>query len=413
MNRRQFLQALAATSCTLSLPLGARAATGSGLRFVFVFNEGGWDPTRVFAPEFDNSNVDMEPLAERATVGDLTWVDHPERAVVRSFFETYGHKALVINGVLVRSIAHEICTVLAMTGTVSGAGGDWPAKLAGATPDYTMPHLVLGGPSYPGDLGSAVARAGGAGQLDALLSGDIASWSDDELFTPSANSENLVDRYLLTRVQAELQGASTDLERSLYGELDRSARAAMDLKGYRYVMDFSTDGGLTAASGVAVDALAEGLCRCVTLGYGGGEWDSHVNNDLTQSQLFNGLFTGLAQLLQSLETTPTDTGTLADDTVVVVLSEMGRTPLLNGFDGKDHWPYTSVMLLGPGITGGRVIGGFDESYYGLGVDPASGEVDETGPIVSAGSVGATLLALAGLDPAEHVSDALPITGALI
>ena len=35
--------------------------------------------------------------------------------------------------------------------------------------------------------------------------------------------------------------------------------------------------------------------------------------------------------------------TLAEETVVVVLSEMGRTPGINGTDGKDHWPWTSAM----------------------------------------------------------------------
>ena len=40
-----------------------------------------------------------------------------------------------------------------------------------------------------------------------------------------------------------------------------------------------------------------------------------------------------------------------DETTFVVMSEMGRTPALNGNEGKDHWPYTSALVMGPGLQG--------------------------------------------------------------
>ena len=48
----------------------ARAATGADLKFVFVVANGGWDPTCAFAPEFGNSNVDMEGQAGRGSTTD-------------------------------------------------------------------------------------------------------------------------------------------------------------------------------------------------------------------------------------------------------------------------------------------------------------------------------------------------------
>ena len=163
---------------------------------------------------------------------------------------------------------------------------------------------------------------------------------------------------------------------------------------------------------MAVEALAIGMCRCVSA-TGGGGWDSHDDNDAVQSERFESLFTGLNQLMELLAATPgTAGGTLADETMVVVLSEMGRTPALNGFLGKDHWPYTSAMLVGDGITGDRVVGGFDPLYYGLGVDPGSGEVDADAQLLSAEAIGATLLALADIDPVEHVQGVMPIEGVI-
>jgi len=95
-----------------------------------------------------------------------------------------------------------------------------------------------------------------------------------------------------------------------------------------------------------------------------------------------------------------------------VLSEMGRTPQLNSLDGKDHWPYTCAMVTGPGITGDRVVGGFDESYYGLTIDPDSGETEEEATNLSSDVVGATLLTLADIDSEEFASGISPITGVL-
>ena len=98
---------------------------------------------------------------------------------------------------------------------------------------------------------------------------------------------------------------------------------------------------------------------------------------------------------------------------MVVLSEMGRTPQLNAFtDGKDHWPYTSAMLIGAGVEGDRVVGGFDSNYYGLTIDAASAETSESGQILSAETLGATLLALADIDPSEYISGVDVLQGIL-
>ena len=71
------------------------------------------------------------------------------------------------------------------------------------------------------------------------------------------------------------------------------------------------------------------------------------------------------------------------------------------------------MILGSGVTGNRVIGGFDSNYQGHRIDLMAQENGQT-PVrfSSIESVGAGLLALAGLDPAEHVLDASPLMGML-
>ena len=98
---------------------------------------------------------------------------------------------------------------------------------------------------------------------------------------------------------------------------------------------------------------------------------------------------------------------------MVVMSEMGRTPALNSNLGKDHWPFTSVMVVGDGLTGGRMVGGYDEGWMGHNVDFASGETAEAGRLLSAEAIGATLLQHMGIDPTEHVPGTSAIEGVLL
>jgi uncharacterized protein (DUF1501 family) len=50
-----------------------------------------------------------------------------------------------------------------------------------------------------------------------------------------------------------------------------------------------------------------------------------------------------------------------NETLVVVLTDFGRTPRINGGAGRDHYPDVySVLLAGGGIRGGQVYGSSDE-----------------------------------------------------
>jgi uncharacterized protein (DUF1501 family) len=77
---------------------------------------------------------------------------------------------------------------------------------------------------------------------------------------------------------------------------------------------------------------------------------------------------------------------------------MGRTPRLNDDAGKDHWPFTSCLVAGAGIAGGRVLGATDDTLAALPVDLATGLPDALGTDLSADHLHAALLELFGVDP---------------
>ena len=418
-NRRHFLQATGLGAVALGaglMPMRGLAASGSDLNFVFVFNSGGYDPTRVFANCFEQRGVDMEIDSGLTTVGDLTFVDHDNRPSVRLFFDRYHHRSLILNGMLVPSVAHGTCRRLMMTGTTNDGASDWGAIVAGQSDDVALPQLVLSGPSYPGEYGTSVTRAGTSGQLDALLNGSVIDWSDLNTKVPATRAEDRMDAYMLRRAASAIESARLPAAKHLYQGYEAALERAVNLKDLQGIIDWDSANDLTSQGNLVAKLLRLGICRTVMLNHSGRGWDSHTNNDDTQSQSWESLFSGLLDMTDRLAALPgRTTSSLLDETVIVVLSEMGRTPQLNDQDGKDHWPYTSAMVVGPGVTGSRVVGATDEFYYGRTIDPVSGELfDGAGAIdLTTANFGATLLNLAGIDHEPYLSGVPPISGLLL
>lgn len=415
LSRRLLLGGLAAAFGATALPRALRAAGNpAGRRFLFFYNPGGWDPLSALAPLHGAAGVDMSPLSGPATAGALRYVDSPANSV-RAYFEAWHARTTLVHGVSVPSVSHEICTKLSLTGEVGAARPDWPTLIADAQADaYTVPSMVLGGPSFPGALGVSSARVGTNGQLQALLDGDIFAYSDVEL--PGRFRDltgRMLDRYAAARARARADGALGGSDAVLATAAARSVTRVHDLRDASWDLNLSATYDLTGQVDTAIDLLHRGLARCVTVSSGAyGGWDTHTNNDQGQLPLHDLLFSELHRALGRLQSLPgREGGTLLDETTVVVLSEMGRTPRYNTGAGRDHWPFSSVLLAGAGATGGE-IGGWDDNYFGRPIDLASGEPTETGAVLSMNVLGATLLAMAGLDPEAWMPGERPI-GALL
>jgi uncharacterized protein (DUF1501 family) len=100
-----------------------------------------------------------------------------------------------------------------------------------------------------------------------------------------------------------------------------------------------------------------------------GGWDHHVNEGNTQGQIAN----VLREFSQSLSALWIDLGDLADETVIVTMSEFGRTARENGNRGTDHGHANVMFVMGGPVKGGRVYGqwpGLDQSQLYEGRDLA-------------------------------------------
>jgi hypothetical protein len=86
-------------------------------------------------------------------------------------------------------------------------------------------------------------------------------------------------------------------------------------------------------------------------------WDSHVDET---NRLKNVLVPPFDQAYSALLTDLRDRGVL-DDTLVVVMSEFGRSPKLDANAGRGHWGHVfSIALAGGGVRGGMVYGASDK-----------------------------------------------------
>ncbi|MCC7419510.1 MAG: DUF1501 domain-containing protein [Planctomycetaceae bacterium] len=101
--------------------------------------------------------------------------------------------------------------------------------------------------------------------------------------------------------------------------------------------------------------LIESGVRFVTVTDGG--WDTHANNfNALKKNLIPRFDQGIPQLLADLE----ERG-LLESTLVLWLTDFGRTPKINSASGRDHWASAGfAMMAGAGIPGGSVLGETDE-----------------------------------------------------
>jgi hypothetical protein len=123
---------------------------------------------------------------------------------------------------------------------------------------------------------------------------------------------------------------------------------------------------------------------------GNRDWDTHDGNFRSlRSPLLPTMDRGVSALLEDL-----DSRGLLDETLVVWMGDMGRTPRINGGAGRDHWSFCySVVMAGAGVRGGQVYGSSDRSAAYPSTNP-----------VSPADIAATIYHCLGIDPRAHVTD---------
>jgi hypothetical protein len=189
-----------------------------------------------------------------------------------------------------------------------------------------------------------------------------------------------------------------------------ATRDAFDLrKEPPHVRDFYGPTPFAANCLLARRLVEAGIPMITLYSVGNRDWDTHDRNfSSLKDTLLPPMDQGMSALLEDLANRG-----LLDETLVVWMGDMGRTPRINGAVGRDHWSFCySIVLAGGGVRGGQVYGSSDRSaaypsttpvspadlaatiYHCLGIDLHTEVTDQQGrPLVL--SAGKPLHALMG------------------
>ena len=342
MDRRHFLHALSASAlCVGSGTLyAAPAASSARPRLLVVFLRGAYDAASLLVPASSSFYYESRPniaIARPDTTPDSAialnsdWALHP--ALRQSLLPLYqsGQAAfLPFAGTNDTSRSHFETQDAIELGQPdertsrnyrSGFMNRLAAELASAAPiGFTdrLPLILQGSILVPNvALGSV-----GKSSLDARQSGMIASMYQNSALSGRVNEGFAVRDEVALQMSDEMTAANRSAINPRGFELQ--ARRIARLMKDKYSIGFVDVGG----------------------------WDTHVG----QGNATGYLAGRLEELGRGLATFPSEMGEAWRDTVVVVVSEFGRTFRENGNRGTDHGHGTVYWVMGGSVRGGRIAG---------------------------------------------------------
>lgn len=420
MNRRNLLKMSAVLGASAALPWLSRptAAASKGFAgpyWIFITASGGWDPRFLFDPTLD---VEQNRLyTEIGKVGDISFAPidatpdefglelmegdalpylNPER-----FLTKFGSRLTVFNGVDTSTNNHDAGQMAFTSGSLQDGLPALGALLAG-TYGLTepLPFISFGGYDKTYDV-APLSRIQSTGILRDLAAPNTLNPNDEDpryFHRPdvydrirgaqAARLEEMLGTQKLPKLVNAMQG----LKEARITDQDLAALQVptlIDLPG-----NLGGAENLVRSGQLALESFRAGLSVACNLSIGG--FDTHGNHDTDQRRSMIQLLTGFGGLLDEI-----DRLGLTDKVYVVVGSDFGRTPHYNGEgagSGKDHWPVTSTLIVGPGVEGNRVIGATNAKQEGLSLDPSSLEAGTSGTKLTPTQIQAALRKLAGIDP---------------
>jgi hypothetical protein len=219
-------------------------------------------------------------------------------------------------------------------------------------PNMTTPYAgtgYLGSAFGPFSLGSDPA-SGNFNVRDLTLPGGV----DEKRFNQRRDMRAVVDSHFSALEKSDVLEGMDSFYQSAYSMVSsEKARAAFDIKGESDKLRDEYGRNTAGQRMLLARRLVEAGVRMVSLTYGG--WDHHDNIERANNNIMPSFDQAFAALIRDL-----DQRGMLDSTLVMVTSEFGRTPKINGTAGRDHWPKVfSIVLAGGGMKRGYIHGSSD------------------------------------------------------
>lgn len=323
-----------------------------------------------------------ENLKETAKIADkLTVVrsmTHGEAAHERgtqAMFTGYKPSPAILYPSMGSVVAHEL-----------GSRNELPPYVL--VPNQTTPYAGTG---YLGSAFGAFALGSDPAQENfSVRDLTLPNGIDAQRFAERREMRSVVDAHFSALEKSDaLDGMDSFYQRAYAMLSSEKARAAFDIKSEPKKIRDDYGRNQAGQRMLLARRLVEAGVRFVSLTY--GSWDHHDNIKRANGQQMPNFDKAFAALIRDL-----DERGLLEDTLVVVNTEFGRTPKINGTAGRDHWPKVfSIALAGGGVKRGYVHGSSDATGGEPDNDPLSVEdyaatiyhqlgIDHAKPLMSPG-----------------------------
>ena len=343
--------------------------------YYVVFNaSGGWDTTYLMDPKGAGGINRLYEEGDILTQGEHKYAPtekHKQGGLSNEeFYAEFGSELLVLNGLDYSVNNHSPGARYMATGKLDSLAYPTFAALVAAChgPACPLSFLTFGNYSATGNI-VAMSRVPYLPSLQRIANADSI---EGNLRSPYH------DDFALARIEQALrQQREAGAKQPLLPRRERAESmlyaAQVNSKAMEritpYIPASIPKQRLSQQAEIALASFKAGVCVSANLSI--GQFDSHANNDVDQMKLLPEFLAGIAYLIRRAEELK-----IREKLVVVVQSEMGRTPTYNQGHGKDHWSIGSIMFLGPGIKGNRVIGATDEKQFAVPLDPRSLTIDK-------------------------------------
>ncbi|MCH9688619.1 MAG: DUF1501 domain-containing protein [Deltaproteobacteria bacterium] len=371
MNRRDFLKLSSATGLCVggSALLGQAWADGisgtgapqgyAGKFLVMVQATGGWDPTLLCDPKPGLNQTYNAP----SMAGNVAYA--PIGTEADLFFGDHNDKMTVINGVDVATNNHEAGRRHMASGRL-GAGYPNLAALAAGTlsPQSPMAFLTFGG--YDRTQGVvAPVRDGNNARVQEMAYPDRINPGDELSATyHSETAKSIIDNARQERTQSLLGSQELPRYQQSIDTLLTARAGAGELKLLQDVLPEPDGNGDFRKCQLLMAAYKAGIGVAANMSMGG--FDTHDNHDGNHIPRMNNLLAVVNFLWAEAARQGVE-----EQLVVLVTSDFGRTPNYNGDNGKDHWSVSSMIAMGNGIPGNRVVGRTTDGHEIENVDPTT------------------------------------------
>ncbi len=352
---------------SLARAAGKEEAPYDGPYYVVFNASGGWDTTYLMDPKGIGEINRLYKEGDIVTKGAHKFAPTAKHIQAglsnEEFFGKFGGDLLVLNGLDYSVNNHSPGVRYMATGKLDSLAYPTFAALVAACkgPACPLSFLTFGNYSATGNI-VAMSRVPYVPSLQRIANADCI---DGNAKSPYE------DDFALARIEQALAGQNA--ERSAQFRLPRQERtesmlyaAQVNSKAMEritpYIPSSIPKERLAQQAEIALASFKAGVCVSANLSI--GQFDSHANNDVDQMKLIPEFLAGIAYLIRRAEELK-----IREKLVVIAQSEMGRTPTYNQGNGKDHWSIGSIMFLGPGIRGNRVIGATDEKQLHVPLNP--------------------------------------------